>query len=343
MTFEPDIPAEPPPRLGRWARLKARFGMVGGVRAAAERGSGIWRWTRRVLLLLAAIVLLYYPVGMAIIHEIDDNPDFAPATVDAGESHTVAMMAALIEREVDSHRWVPNDPIFIPSWALDNMPNFQLGLMAGLSRMAVELTDQIGRMRGSSQVDPDLEKAVGYLKYPGDVWIWNPSVSWAPTATSEQQYRAGRRHLLAYNKRLAAGQAVFERRADNLQVTLERIAADLGSSSAIIDRYVVERGGALFDSKVDDIFYQNKGRLYAYYLLLRALGRDYEAVIRERDLVAVWKQMLDSFANAARLSPWVVMNGTPESLLIPNHLASQGFYLLRARTQLREVSNVLIK
>jgi len=73
------------------------------------------------------------------------------------------------------------------------------------------------------------------------------------------------------------------------------------------------------------------------------LGRDYEAVIRERDLVAVWQQMLDSFRNAARLDPWMIMNGSPESLLIPSHLASQGFYLLRARTQLREVANVLLK
>jgi hypothetical protein len=28
---------------------------------------------------------------------------------------------------------------------------------------------------------------------------------------------------------------------------------------------------------------------------------------------------------------------------MPSHLASQGFFLLRARTQLREISNILLK
>jgi hypothetical protein len=30
-------------------------------------------------------------------------------------------------------------------------------------------------------------------------------------------------------------------------------------------------------------------------------------------------------------------------LLIPNHLAAQGFYLLRARVQLRELTSILLK
>jgi len=46
---------------------------------------------------------------------------------------------------------------------------------------------------------------------------------------------------------------------------------------------------------------------------------------------------------AAQLDPWVVWNGYPDALLIPNHLLAQGFYLLRARTQLREITNILLK
>ena len=33
----------------------------------------------------------------------------------------------------------------------------------------------------------------------------------------------------------------------------------------------------------------------------------------------------------------------PDGFLIPNHLAAQGFYLLRARTQLREITSILLK
>src|SRR3546814_5528879 len=92
------------------------------------------------------------------------------------------------------------------------------------------MTDQIGRTRGSSEADRDLDKAAGLLKFPGDVWIYDLSTSFLPTASSESQYRSARRALLAYNDRLAAGQAIFERRADNLLGTIERIAADLGSA-----------------------------------------------------------------------------------------------------------------
>jgi hypothetical protein len=252
-------------------------------------------------------------------------------------------MAALIDREVDQHRWTPNDPFFIPSWALDNMPNYQMGIVAGLSRIAIELTDHIGRSRGTSQADPDLDKAVGFLKYPGDRWVWDPSVSIWPQQPAEAQYRAARRALLAYNDRLANGQAIFERRADNLQAALERIAADTGSMSAVIEQHVHNQGGDWFDAKVDDIFYNNKGRAYAYYLVLRDLGQDFAPVIKERNLESVWNQMVDSFREAALLQPWIVFNGRADSTVLPAHLVGQGFYLLRARFQLYEVINILQK
>ena len=66
-------------------------------------------------------------------------------------------------------------------------------------------------------------------------------------------------------------------------------------------------------------------------------------MVRERQLQGVWAQMLESFRGAAVLQPLVVINGAPDSQLTPSHLASQGFYLLRARTQLREITNILLK
>ena len=301
------------------------------------------RWFR-TLGVLAAALLLYYPIGMAWVHRIDSDPEFsAPAdALGPGTSHSVAVAAALIDREVNRHRWTANDPFFLPAAALDNMPNFQQGIVAAVSRFAIELTDQISRTRGSSEVDPDLEKALGLLKYPGNVWIFDFATSWAPTAPSESQYRAGVRALQRYNLRLGEGNAMFERRADNLLATLDRVAADIGSSSAALDRQIREHGG-LIDLHADDLFYGVKGRLYAYFLILRALAVDFENVIDERDLGPAWARMLESFRASAELDPWVIVNGPPDSQLLPSHLAAQGFYLLRARTQLREITNILLK
>lgn len=305
-----------------------------------KRPRGVWGWVWRIVV---ALLLLYYPLGAMVVEDIDDDPQFKAAQVAAGESRAVSIATALITREVDVHSWTPMQPFFMPSGALDNMPNFQRGIMAALGRFSTELMDQVGRTRGSSQTDRDLEQARGFLNEQPNVWIWQPTVSLMPSATSAQKYRAGRDRLIAYNKRLAAGQAAFERRADNLQALIDRIANDHGSDSAIIDHHIVEKSGDIFDSRCDDIFYFNKGRLYANYLLMRELGVDFQNVIRERELTNAWNGTVETFRTAAQLDPWVVWNGYPDGFLLPNHLAAQGFYLLRARTQLREISSILQK
>ena len=343
MTFDPD-PAQPqpPPRPSRWRFWSGTrtwpWRRAGS--AAATGGRWIWRWGWRVLLVL---LILYYPVGALIVQNIDDDPQFAPQGVAPGESRAVAVAADLVNREVNVHTWTPMLPFFTPGGILDNMPNYQRGIIAALGRFSTELMDQLGRTRGSSQTDRDLEQARGFLNEQPNVWIWQPSVSIWPSATSAQKYRAGREKLLSYNRRLAAGQAVFERRADNLQALLDRIANDHGSDSAVIDQHIVEQAGNLFDTRCDDIFYFNKGRLYANYLLMRELGKDFEAIIREKGLTNAWNGTVETFRIAAQLDPWVVWNGYPDSFLIPNHLAAQGFYLLRARTQLREITAILLK
>ncbi len=301
-----------------------------------------WRLIKRTGAVLMILAALYYPVGMIAIHKIDDDTGFT-TSVAKGQSHAVAIATALIYREVKINGWPANDPFFYPAAALDNMPNFQMGVIAALARFTIELADHIGRTRGSSPVDPDLEKARGLLSYSGTIWIFDFSTSWAPTASSEAQYLSARRSLLRYNERLAAGKAVFDRRSDNLQATVNRIAIDLGSVSAQLDQRIREAGGAIFDTRSDDIFYAAKGRLYGYFMLLRALGRDYERVIKEKQLGKAWAQMLVSLKEGAKLQPLIVRNGEPDSLLQPNHLTAQGFYLLRARTQLKEITNILLK
>jgi len=292
---------------------------------------------------LIGVIILYYLIGMAVVHKVWDDTGYTVSEVPQGGSRAVAMTADLINREIDVNRWVANDPFFLPGYMLDNMPNYQQGMIYALSRFALEMSDQLGRTRGSSEVDKDLDKAAGLLKYPGDVWIIDFSTSWLPTVSSEKQYRAARKALIAYNQRLASGQATYETRADNLQTTLLRFTADLGSSSAIIDQHLAQAGGWGVDTKVDDIFYSAKGRLYGYYMILRELGHDFDKVVRDRELSKSWAQMLESLRQAASLDPLVVVNGAPDGAVVPSHLASLGFYLLRARTQLREIVNILLK
>lgn len=303
------------------------------------------RWLPLTVVAVVLVFGLYYPVGMLVVHKVDDNLDYQVAGTDptAPGSRAVAMAAALIDREVNRNGWVANDPFFMPGSLLDNMPNYQLGMIHALGRFAFQMVDQIGRTRGSSQTDRDLQEAAGLLQYSGTKWIFDFSTSLLPTAKSEDQYRKARTALLNYNQRLGQGQAVFERRGDNLQATLERIALDIGSASAAIDRRITEGSSLWIDTESDDVFYSVKGQLYAYYMVLRELRQDYANVIRDRELGGTWDQMLASFAAGAGLKPMVVSNAKPDAVILPNHLGSMGFYVERARTQVYEVVNILQK
>jgi hypothetical protein len=297
----------------------------------------------RAALVLFVFCLFYYPIGMILATRIDDNLNFdVPSSeLRPGQSHAVALAAALIRRETNTHTWVANDPFFLPGAALDRMPSFQLGIVEALGRFAFEMTDQIGRTRGSSQADSDLQQAAGLLQYPGTIWVWDPSVSLLPTASSEAQYRKAAQSLDDYNRRLAQGTAVFDPRTDNLLATIDRFAADLGSDSAKLDREIREAG--YWSAEATRLAYGVKGHVYAYYLVTRALRDDYQVVIRDRQMQSVFDQAIASLAEAARLHPLFVFNASPGSLFFPNHLAAEGFYVLRARTQLREITSILQK
>jgi len=324
MANDPFLDASGTPKVGRSGR--SRFRIV--------------KWVAGIIVL---VLLAYYPIGMLVVHKIDDNPDFRAATVAPGGSQAAAVMAALIDREVNQNGWVSNDPFFLPGAALDNMPNYQQGMLQAMRRFALELQDQIGRSRASSSIDPDLQKAVGLLNYSPTVWLWNLSVSLAPASSSESQYRAAMRALQSYNDRLAKGQAVFEPRADNLMMTLDGIGKDLGDASSRDDDEIDQNSGNWLDLNADDVFYKNKGIAYAYAIILRDLGTDFKQIIQEKGADNVWQKMIASLNDAAALRPWVVVNGRPDAQLQPNHLAAEGFYIQRARTQLYEMIDILQK
>lgn len=295
--------------------------------------------------ILFIVALLYYPIGMLVTHKINDDVQYTVPQSDQlpNGSRAVAMAVKLIERETQDATWTANKPFVFPSSMLDNMPNFQVGQIYAVSRFAIEMTDVLGRTRGSSQVDEDLDKASGLLKYDGTIWHWDPSTSLLPTASAEKQYRAAMKSLQRYNERLNDGSAIFDRRADNLIAFLERVSLDLGSASATLDQRAIESNLGWFDTQADDIFYSTKGRLYGYYMILQELGVDFQSVLAEKNVENVWQQMLDSLRTAAEMDPLVISNGANDGMFAPSHLAVQGFYLLRARTQLKEVSNILLK
>ena len=300
------------------------------------------RWLPWLAGLLVFVLVVYYPVGMAFYTTIDDNPDYQPSPkyLVEGGSRAVAIAASLVDRETEY--WAPNKPLWMPAAALDNMPNYQQGMVSAIGRFALGLSDFLARVRGSSAADPDVRRAVGFLNYDGTIWYWGQG-NIIPMAKSETQFRQACEALLAYNKNVAAGRATYERRADNLIEFLSRVASDLGSASASLDERAEASNAGYFDRKADDVFYDVKGRLYAYYLILRELGADFAPVIRERQAQAVWDQMLESLKAAAKMNPLVIANGDEDGMIVPSHLRTLESSLLRSRTQIKELADVFQK
>ena len=295
----------------------------------------------RVLIALPVLFIFYIAVGMIWQHRIDDRYTL-DISAPEGASSAVAITARLINRETRENDWLVNDPAFQPGWWLDNTPNYQRGILGATSRFSIEVRDRLGRTRGSSAVDADMERAAGNLSREMDRWIVDFSTSFLPTVASDTYFREGADNLEAYNRRLSSGEAVFDRRADNLKATLDRIALDLGDSSAALDDYIREKAGGFGpDFGSDDLFYQVKGQVYAYSYILMGLRQDFSKVIASKELAPLFDQLLASLQEAAALKPTLVMNGAVDGSLA-NHLSMLGFYLLRARTQLREATSILL-
>ncbi len=300
-----------------------------------KRGWQVWAIAGALV-----VVPIYYILGAVLTHRINDDLNFKADDPGPGASRTIAVIAGLIDREINQTAWAPNTQPFQPAALLrygGNMANFQSGMVKALSNITVEIESYVGRSRGTSAADPDLGRARQGLSRQPDTWLLDP---W-PTSSADQEYRKARTALIAYNARVADGRAVFDERADNLQALLARSALDLGSSSDALEKQIGTGRKVFIDRRADKLFYFVKGQSYAYFIALRAVREDFKEVIVERRVATLYDAMLADLATAASLQPLIVQNASPNALLMPNHLSTEGFYLLRARSKMREITDIL--
>ncbi|ABC24328.1 hypothetical protein [Rhodospirillum rubrum] len=281
----------------------------------------------KIVVVFAVAAALYYPVGMAITHRINDDLAYQPAPTEA--SQTVAMAAGLIDREVARTPWVADSPWFFATSALDDMANFQQGVISGLHGVVGAFG---GALAGN---DGDLTAAVGGLAYPGDRWRAFFETTPTTQPPSEEVYLEARKALLSYDRRASAGEAVFDPSAPALAAFLVQIRAEVAATLLGIDRQIASAGA--FNRANDDVYMTAKGQAYAWAMSLAALGRDGAATLEAGAVPVAWSRMVETLNRVATLRPWVVTNGAADALIVPNHLASQGFLLARAQADIDAV------
>lgn len=274
-------------------------------------------------------------------------------TKTCGRSFIVEVTSDLIDFNVNRNLWVSSNPLYKAglfwalewdqTWFFDNKANFQRGIHQAASRTAIELADALGRVRGTSEIDPDLKVAKGNVQFDQFTWYFNifDEQPFGPTTPTPTYFRNAHVKLENYNKRLAACNATFDARADNLLQFLDRIAKDIGSASAVIKERSERYNSGWFDTRADDIFMYSQGQLYAYYGILKATRADFREVIKSRELTDIWDLMEEHLYRAIALDPFIISNGTEDGWLMPTHLTTLGFYILRARSNLVEIRSVL--
>ena len=223
---------------------------------------------------------------------------------------------------------------------LDNKASFQRGINQAVRRTSAELVDTLGRVRGTSGINNDLQRARGNLQFDEYSWYFglNP---FGPKTPTPSYYRTAIGDLRKFNTDLAACNAIFDGRADNLMQFIDRIANDLGSTSDMLAERSEHHNRGWFDTRADDRFWFAYGQLYAYYAILTAAQADFSQVVQERNLGAIWGGTTRQFQAALRIQPAIISNGREDGWIMPSHLATMGFYILRVRSNLVEIRSVL--
>ena len=141
-----------------------------------------------VLMSLSCFLFCYYIIGGSISEKISTE-NMTENTPKA----TSQIMADLIDREVRNNIWTPNLPIIFPAYILDNMPNFQTGIIYAVRDTALALKQMYHQTPEQKQ---HIKKASVLLKYSPNIWLLSRKSAFSIAPSSNSQYRKARRELI---------------------------------------------------------------------------------------------------------------------------------------------------
>ncbi len=326
------------PNKQQWKTVKLRLAealeVIGRLNPiTAERVAEFWDFIKRswksIAIILPAVLVLYYIIGSWATDNINKTPLAEVAMPEKGLA-VADSVANLISREVDDHMWTPNLPIIFPGYVLDNMPQFQRGIIKSLKNTTMVLS------RGYSS--SELAKAAELLKYPADVWLLSKTENLSLAPSSGAQYRKARKALQRFNEQELQPLGSSD---ELLQKLLAVINRDTGRVMNKLETEVREHSTDWFDNAADDVFYNAQGQMYAYYVVLKAMAADFKAQILLAEQYENWTILTKTFEDALALSPSVVRNGEPDSVFAPNHLLILNGYAAKIRYQLNIIASAL--
>jgi hypothetical protein len=230
-----------------------------------------------------------------------------------------------------------------PGVVMDNMPSWEYGLLTELRDSVRSLRNDFSRSQTQSIENEDLKRADSKLNFDAEAWF-------LPSA--EEEYKQGLKALQSYLDGLTSGdpRARFYARADNLRAYLMVVEKRLGSygqrlSASVGDAELIAALGAGTGlqagagaeriertawTEIDNIFFEARGYSWALLHMMKAIARDFEPVLRQKNAEVSMQQIVRDleYATMRKWSP-VVLNGHGFGVLA-NHSLVLASYMSRA-------------
>ena len=239
---------------------------------------------------------------------------------------------------------------------MDNMPNWELGVLTQVRDMARALRKDFSRSQTQSREDPDLAIAEPQFNFDAKSWI---------LPASEREYQRGLDKLDSYMSRLSdqGDSAQFYTRSDNLARWLGDVETRLGSLSQRLSASVGKprlntdlagdadasqstAGVEVVEvktpwSQIDDVFYQARGTSWALIHLLRAVEVDFAEVLEKKNAAVSLRQIIREL-EATQETVWspFILNGSGFGLLA-NHSLVMANYISRANAAIIDLRRLL--
>lgn len=244
-----------------------------------------------------------------------------------------------------------------PSAFLDNMPNWEFGVLVQVRDLARAIRNDYSRSQSQSREDPDVSLAEPRFFFDNNSWI---------LPRTESEYRDAIEGFRSYRDRLAGAtepEAQFYARADNLREWLAQVEKRLGSltrrlgdsvaTTRINESLAGDPSAAATTAQpdqvdvrtswfeVDDIFFEARGTAWALVHFFRAAEFDFANVLADKNAEASVRQIIRELeASLQPLHSPVILNGSGYGFFA-NHSLVMANYLARANAAVINLRELL--
>lgn len=312
------------------------------------------------LLVVAVLAVMFWwssePASFSVKGVAEARAKAAGTQVVPGYT-SVSTAMKLAETLLDKRGGYLSNDIAPPGVLMDNIPEWEFGVLQQLRDFSLALRNDFSRSQSQSEDDVDLREAQPLFAYSNDHWI---------LPSSEAQYREGIAHLDKYLKRLADADqfnAQFYVRADNLVAWLTLVEKQLGSLSLRLSMSIgqmqintsLANDGQATQStpapavviartpwlQIDNVFYEARGATWALLHLLKAVEKDFQPVLADKNAVISVKQIIRELeeSQAGIYSP-IILNGGGYGFFA-NHSLVMANYVSRANAALIDLKKLL--